>query len=215
MIVFENDGLIAVNKPPGIGFHVDEQGNAGILQYIRSLQAEERFDYRGSLHPVHRIDKVTSGCLLFAKTRGAASELMTKFRERNVDKYYVAVSAGKPSKKQGTVKGDMARTRRSAWKLLRTQDNPAVTSFIQTAFELTDPPSEDGKPPMLRLFLLKPSTGKTHQIRVAMKCLSSPILGDAIYAGNAAKGVDVRLQRRKSKSYLCCRGRISIPTPQG
>eukprot|EP00960_Hanusia_phi_P059182 764091-Hanusia_phi.AAC.17 len=96
----------------------------------------------------------------------------------------------------------MARTRRSAWKLLRTADNPAVTCFIQTAFELANSADQDGKSQMLRLFLLKPTTGKTHQIRVAMKCLSSPILGDAIYAGNAAKGVDVDLFTPVKREWL-------------
>ena len=69
----------------------------------------------------------------------------------------------------------MEKSRRGAWKLMRSTENPAVTEFNCQSLE-----------PGLRLFVLHPHTGKTHQLRVAMKSLGSPILGDTLYGGKAA-----------------------------
>ena len=70
----------------------------------------------------------------------------------------------------------MKKAREGAWKLCQTKDNPAITRFESVSCE-----------PNLRLFILKPQTGKTHQLRVAMKSLGSPILGDGLYAKNTEK----------------------------
>ena len=79
----------------------------------------------------------------------------------------------KPKKKQGLIIGDMQKARNGAWKLCPSKENPAITRFESVSCE-----------PNLRLFILKPQTGKTHQLRVAMKSLGSPILGDALYGKN-------------------------------
>ena len=97
---------------------------------------------------------------------------------KQMHKYYVALSARKPSKKGGRVVGDMDRSRRGQWKLLRTADNPAITAFVSQAVASGDTSDMAS----LRAFLLKPHTGRTHQIRVALKALGSPILGDPMYA---------------------------------
>jgi tRNA pseudouridine32 synthase/23S rRNA pseudouridine746 synthase len=106
--------------------------------------------------------------------------LVEQFKLRQVQKYYLAIGIKKPKKKQGLIKGDMAQARRGAWKLMPTQENSAVTQFFSTAVG-------EGK----RLFIVKPHTGKTHQIRVALKSIGSPILGDTLYADVAScEGVD-------------------------
>jgi tRNA pseudouridine32 synthase/23S rRNA pseudouridine746 synthase len=92
-----------------------------------------------------------------------------------VEKYYLALSDAKPAKKQGLIRGDMEKGRGGAWKLCQSQLNPAVTQFFSHSLA-----------PGRRLFLLRPRTGKTHQLRVAMKSLGAPILGDALYGGSAA-----------------------------
>ena len=66
----------------------------------------------------------------------------------------------------------MSKARRGAWKLLRSQQNPAITQFMSYG-------TQSGT----RVFLLKPHTGKTHQIRVALKSLGTPLLGDSLYGG--------------------------------
>jgi tRNA pseudouridine32 synthase/23S rRNA pseudouridine746 synthase len=162
-IVAENEHFIVVNKHVGVCVHSEPDEVGLLVQMKQDLQLEQ-------LLPVHRLDKVTSGLLLCAKTKLAASELSQLFQRREVEKYYLAISDQKPKKKQGLVSGDMEASRRGAWKLCHTKDNPAVTQFFSYGLG-------QGQ----RLFVLKPNTGKTHQLRVALKSLGSPIMGDRLY----------------------------------
>ena len=166
-IITETNDWLAINKPAGIGMHSEE--SAGLV-VLASAQLNQ------PLWPVHRLDKVTSGILLLAKNKTAAARLSALFAEHKVQKYYLARSAQKPKKKQGWIKGDMAKSRNGSWKLLRSQNNPAITRFLSSFNPELN----------CRLFLLMPKTGRTHQLRVAMKSLSSPIDGDQRYAGNDA-----------------------------
>lgn len=131
---------------------------------------------------------MTSGAMIFAKSPEIAREVIQKFRTRKVSKYYIAISSRKPSKKMGSVIGDMARSRRGSWMLQRTTENPASTRFITAAI-----PGSPGK----TTFLCKPETGKSHQIRVALKSLGAPILGDIRYA-NALDA------EKEARGYLHC-----------
>jgi len=162
-IVENNPEFMVVYKKPGTSFH-SESGEPGLFETIKQM---EQFP---GLFPVHRLDKVTSGLLVVAKTPEANRLLNDAFSQRQVQKYYLAISAKRPNKKQGLIKGDMAPARRGAWKLLATQDNPAVTQFFSKSISA-------GR----RLFMVKPFTGKTHQIRVALKSIGAPILGDGLY----------------------------------
>jgi tRNA pseudouridine32 synthase/23S rRNA pseudouridine746 synthase len=129
-----------------------------------------------TLHLVHRLDKETSGVVIFAKSASIASELGHLFKNHQIEKYYLALSMGRPKKKQGTIKGDIVKSRRSQYKLLRSHQKPSITQFFSYSLKEN-----------VRLFLLKPITGKTHQIRVVMNSLSSPILGDYLYGGANSK----------------------------
>ena len=184
-IIHETSGLLFIDKPPGLSFHrSEEEDDPGLLPILRAMQAAGDIEHEGKLFSVHRLDRVTSGLLMIAKTADAAREVADVLRRREIDKYYVALSSRKPNKKQGRVSGDMARSRRGQWKLLRSTEQPAQTAFISKPL-VFDAEEEEGDeaaryPP--RAFLLKPLTGKTHQLRVALKALSSPVLGDPMYA---------------------------------
>ncbi|GAA6185216.1 MULTISPECIES: TIGR01621 family pseudouridine synthase [Alteromonadaceae] len=168
-IVFENDDFVIVNKPDGVAVQ-NEQLQSGILPYIqKQLQLDK-------LWLVHRLDKVTSGLLLLAKNASAASRLSQYFAERKIQKYYLAISDKKPKKKQGAVIGDMHKIRDGKWALKTSLHQPAAGQFFSA-----------GLGNGLRLFVIKPHTGKTHQIRVMLKSLSSPILGDNTYAGTESE----------------------------
>lgn len=172
-LIADNQDFLVIYKKPNTNFH-SEQGERGLFETVKQTQGLTE------LYPVHRLDKVTSGLLVMAKTAAANQELVNQFKRREVQKFYLAISAKKPKKKQGLIKGDMEPARRGAWKLLATHTNPAVTQFFSAALG-------DGK----RLFIVKPHTGKTHQIRVALKSIAAPILGDALYAdANSCSGVD-------------------------
>ncbi len=162
--------FIVLNKSAGVSFHSDD--GAGLV-----VQAERSLGYK--LFPVHRLDKVTSGLIILARSSEAAAALTALFTAHQVEKYYLALSAGKAAKKQGWVKGDMAPSRRGSWKLLSSQLNPAVSYYISQGFN---------KLPF-RAFLIKPFSGKTHQIRVALKSQGAAILGDCQYQGAAADRV--------------------------
>ena len=169
-IVFENDDFWVIDKPVGWTIQKDEHAPS-VLNWLR-----EKTDLAAL--PVHRIDKPTSGIVLVAKTNHANRQLSMAFEAREVKKTYLAISDKKPKKKQGWVKGDMATSRRSQFKLLRSLENPAITQFTSVSLQ-------DG----MRGYILSPKTGKTHQIRVAMKSIGSPILGDTLYAGSEAERV--------------------------
>jgi tRNA pseudouridine32 synthase/23S rRNA pseudouridine746 synthase len=174
-IIFENNDFIVVNKPHNVNFHSEEEAGF-VVQISQQL--------RIPLFPVHRLDKMTSGLVIFAKSSEVAALFGKMFENREVEKYYLALSMRKPKKKMGWIKGDMASARRGDYKLLTTMANPAITQFISCALRTHE-----------RFFLIKPHTGKTHQIRVALKSLGSPIAGDERYA-------QADIARTEDRGYL-------------
>ncbi|ALT00472.1 RNA pseudouridine synthase [Lacimicrobium alkaliphilum] len=167
-LVYEDENLLLVDKPPGLGMHQEGQEHGIVTLLNRQCDTEQ-------LYPVHRLDKITSGLLLLAKHKDSARELSQQFAQRQIEKYYLAMTDSKPIKKQGTVIGDMKKARGGAWMLSKTRQDPAITQFFSCSAGVAK-----------RLILLKPYSGKTHQIRVMLKSLGSPILGDRLYKGNQA-----------------------------
>ena len=105
-LVHESSGVLFLNKSPGVSFHrsVEHgQDDVGVLPMLREMQRTGALEHTGALHAVHRLDRVTSGLFMVAKHAEAARELSNLLRERRIHKYYVAISARKPSKKQGVL----------------------------------------------------------------------------------------------------------------
>lgn len=167
-IVFSHPDFIIIHKPCGMSVHKDDNTTGLTTLVAKQLSVPQ-------VWLVHRLDKLTSGLLILALNQTAASLLSQYFAQHKIQKCYLALAEKKPKKKQGIIIGDMDKARGGAWKLLPTRHNPAITRFYSVSCQ-----------PHLRLFVLKPQTGKTHQIRVAMKSLGSPILGDKLY-GNKSK----------------------------
>jgi len=166
-ILDEHQDFLVLNKAHGVCVHTEDD-QIGLLEQLKKDFPQQQF------FPVHRLDKVTSGILLVAKNHHGASVLSQLFQRREISKYYLAISDHKPKKKQGLIKGDMERSRRGSWKLCHSKNNPAVTQFFSHHLESTQ-----------RLFIVKPTTGKTHQIRVALKSIGAPIIGDRLYGHSA------------------------------
>lgn len=166
--MYEDENLILADKPPGLGMHQEGQEHGIVTLLSRQCRIPQ-------LYPVHRLDKITSGLLLLAKHKGSARELSQQFARRQIEKYYLAITDSKPVKKQGSVIGDMKKARGGAWMLSKSRQDPAITQFFSCSAGAAK-----------RLILLKPSSGRTHQIRVMLKSLGSPILGDQLYKGTAA-----------------------------
>ncbi|GLR70613.1 TIGR01621 family pseudouridine synthase [Agaribacter marinus] len=162
-ILFENVDFMVIYKPCQVEMHSAENG---IIPKTKAISGNT-----STLFLVHRLDKGTSGLLILAKNKPAAAVLSQNFAERKVNKYYIALTSGKPKKKQGLIKGDMQKSRNGSYKLVKTHQNPAITQFFTNSFA-----------PNIRLYILKPYTGKTHQLRVALQSNSTPILGDTRYS---------------------------------
>ncbi len=162
-IIDDNDLFVVVNKFHHVDFHTIDDV-LGIVQLVKQhLNLSQLF-------PVHRLDKMTSGLIIMAKTKVVAAQFGQLFSDRQISKYYLALSDKKPKKKQGLIKGDMKKGRNGSYLLLKSNDNPAITQFFSYSLQ-----------PGLRVFVLKPHSGKTHQLRVAMKSIGAPILGDTRY----------------------------------
>ncbi len=161
-IIFQNEDFIVINKLKAISFH--SENGPGLFHVIQS-----KFE-NIKLYPVHRIDKVTTGLMIIAKNSEAAAEFGKIFETRLIEKTYMAFSDCRGRLSEGTISGDMKKARRGMYVLRKTQVNPAITEFKSIQIEKK-----------LFLFLIRIHTGKTHQIRVALKSIGSPILGDPLY----------------------------------
>jgi tRNA pseudouridine32 synthase / 23S rRNA pseudouridine746 synthase len=173
-LLFEHAHFVCIHKPAGVNFH-SEDDSVGVVEQVRQWLGS------GNLFPVHRLDRMTSGLMLFARNAEANSVLSGLFAARQIGKTYLALSEHKPKQKQGRIVGDMARARHGAYKLRRTTENPA-----QTRFQCLGRVSMRTEDPALWAFALYPKTGQTHQLRVAMKSIGSAILGDTRYGGEPA-----------------------------
>jgi len=208
-VLRETEDILAVYKPANLGFHSEFQD--GLVKRLRKLkESDEHFYECKNIYPVHRLDKPTSGIVLFATKKSVAKSLSRAFESKQIVKYYVGVSERKPRKKMGTVKGDLKKARRGMYKLMRTQENPSKTTFVSRGFTHSSVAEAEGDcseeeednykarekktnaNTNLRFFLFKPETGKTHQLRVHAKSLGSALLGDKMY-GNTTKsnGIDI------------------------
>lgn len=169
-VIYETDKLIAINKPHGLLVHRSKIANDAkefALQLVR--------DHVGHfVHPVHRLDRKTSGVLLFAKSKEVKGEVQKLFHDRKVEKTYLALVRGfTPS----TISIDYPLTENG-----KTQD--AETQFKTLEYFEIELPF--GKFPTSRYSLIevKPSTGRFHQIRKHMKHIFHPIIGDRPHGCN-------------------------------
>ena len=184
--IYLDEHIRVVHKPANTCFHTDEQMQ-GVVSLVKESYPAE------TLYPIHRLDKITSGLMVFARTSEVNEVLSKKLREKQIEKYYLALSKHKPIKKQGAVIGDMKKGRRGSYLLLREKTNPAITHFFVKSFV------KDTQ--RYWFYALKPETGKTHQLRVAMKSLASPVLGDRRYE-NMNDALELNPKPYPERGYL-------------
>ncbi len=175
-IIFEDDNVLVVEKPIGVishsrGKYWDE---ASVASFIRAKLSGFTGERAGI---VHRLDRATSGVMICAKNQETLSFLQKQFSQRKVKKTYKALIVGKLKEPIATI--DVPLDRNPATPKTFIPD-PNGKSAI-TDYEVT----KEGK--LTSLVMLSPRTGRTHQIRVHMKYLGHPIVGDELYGGKKAK----------------------------
>jgi 23S rRNA pseudouridine955/2504/2580 synthase len=171
-VLFEDDGLIVLNKPSGFAVHGGSGINSGIIEALRQIRPQQKF-----LELVHRLDKDTSGCLLIAKKRSALKVLHEMFRGDGIEKTYLALLAGQFKRKKQLVEVPLLKNVSQGGERIVTVSQAgkaAETLFIRLKS------FQDAT-----LVHAKPKTGRTHQIRVHAAWLGHPIVGDDRYGENS------------------------------
>lgn len=202
-IVYEDDDCIVINKPTGVLTHSKGVFNpeATVATFIKSKQKDLEGERAGI---VHRLDRATSGVIICAKNSDALSWLQKQFSSRKVKKTYLAVVSGHLSPEAAVIDMPIERNPKRP-QTFRVGSNGKEA---QTEYKVI----KSGKE--YDLVELKPKTGRTHQLRVHMKQLGHPILGDTLYGKELAerlflhaKSLEITLPGRVRKTF-------SVPTPK-
>ncbi|MFK7988579.1 MAG: RluA family pseudouridine synthase [Sandaracinaceae bacterium] len=159
-ILFRDDSLVVVNKPSGLVVHKGwDHDEVNTMRLVRRIT-------RRRVSPVHRLDRGTSGCLVFAFDGQTAGRLQDHFREKTIEKRYLALTRGVLKQEEGVVDHPVPK------KLKKKDDRvDAVTRYRRLGVALD-------RYSLVEAF---PATGRLHQIRRHMKHLSHPLIGDTRY----------------------------------
>ena len=208
-ILYQDERLVAIDKPSGLLVHrseLDRNETRFAVQLLRDQIGRH-------VHPVHRLDRGTSGVLVFALDRDTARELSGAFESQQVDKTYLAVVRGWPAA-SGTLDHPLKRERDPAeFRDARASDaaQPARTHWRTLATTEIDMAVDRYATSRYALVELKPETGRRHQLRRHLKHLAHPIIGDATYG----KGLHNRKFAERfgvARLLLHCAA-LSVPHP--
>jgi 23S rRNA pseudouridine955/2504/2580 synthase len=204
LVIYEDKEIIAFNKPPGLAV----QGGSKISRHMdRLLEAFGKGDQKPRL--VHRLDKDTSGVLVVAKTAQAAKRLSRLFQTREVVKTYWAIVLGLLAPKAGEVKGFL---RKSAGEGDRETMVPADHGEPGAQHALTRYAVADNAGARASWVVLRPETGRTHQLRVHMMATGHAILGDGKYVCDipAPEGLSRKLHLHARKIEIPRSGKPAL-----
>lgn len=163
-IIFENDSFVAINKPAGLLSIPDREQTQTSLKDILIAKY-------GSIFTVHRLDKETSGIILFAKNETAHKYYSRLFEERKTEKYYIGLVLGSPAAKKGTIDAPISEhSLQKGQMIVHRNGKPSVTDYEVI---------EEHRSFSLLQFQLH--TGRTHQIRVHCKNIGHPLACDELY----------------------------------
>jgi len=177
-ILYEDESLLVVNKPAGLVVHPGAGNSHGTLVNALLHHCKSISGVGGPGRPgiVHRLDKETSGCIVVAKSDTIHSALAAQFASRLTEKAYLALVVGVPRMPHGTIDGAIGRHPIHRQKMAVVERGRAsLTTYRVLASEGTQ-----------ALVECHPKTGRTHQIRVHLKHLGHPVVGDPVYGRRGA-----------------------------
>ncbi|MBF8263993.1 MAG: Pseudouridine synthase [Parachlamydiales bacterium] len=191
-ILFEDEYLIAVNKPAGMVVHPAPGHWSGTFVNALLAHCDRLAPCSDPLRPgiVHRLDKETSGVLIAAKTAHTHQKLVQMFSSRKIKKTYLAICVGRPP--NTTINAPIGRHpgQRKEMAIAAPHCGREAISHVQTlAFN-----------DAISLAMIRPETGRTHQIRVHLKHLGHPVLGDATY-GSDRMNDQLKVERHMLHAY--------------
>ncbi len=202
LVIYRDHHVIALNKPHGLAV----QGGSGTRRHLDGMLDVLKFDAEDRPRLVHRLDRDTSGLLLLARTRKAATFLSAAFKGHDVVKTYWALVAGVPRPERGTIDVRLAKTGHAGEQRVRPVERSdpngqkAVTHYVTLA----------SAAPAASWLALRPETGRTHQLRAHMAAIGHPIIGDGKYGDRSAEpGGEI-----SSRLHLHARS-LSLPNPAG
>ena len=187
LILYMDKSVIVLNKPSGLA----TQGGSGLTQHVDGMLDSLAFEKNTRPKLVHRLDRDTSGVLVIARTSPAASQLSRSLAERDAQKIYWALTKGVPKVKRGTIKaalmkesgfGEHGRDERMT-TVEKGAINEKDAKDAVTDYTLIATAGEE-----FAFVAVKPLTGRTHQIRVHLAAIGTPIVGDFKYGGTDVRG---------------------------
>lgn len=202
LVIHKDSSVLVLNKPAGLA----TQGGSGITRHIDGLLEHLTFGKKQKPRLVHRLDRDTSGVLVVARTVPAAAALSEALRRRDAHKIYWALTRGVPKKRAGTIKLALAKEGgRGNEKIVGVERDADDAKHAITDYVVIDHAGDE-----YAWVVAKPVTGRTHQIRVHLASLGTPIVGDFKYGGTAARPVGAI----ENRLHLHARS-IDIADPEG
>ena len=191
-IVYRDENILVVNKPCGI----EVQGDDSVESRLNATLTD------GTVTAVHRLDRNTTGLVVFALNKTAETELLNSFKEREIDKTYSVIVVGKPRQSSATLRAFLFKDAKKS--MVYVSDTPKTGYVpIETQYSLD---KNMGERSLLEVKLI---SGKTHQIRAHLAHIKLPVLGDGKY------GINKINRRYRVKTQLLCCTKIMFHFKQG
>jgi len=175
-ILYEDDQLVVVNKPPGMVVHPSIGHWNGTLASALVYRFQQLSDSGGAHRPgiIHRLDRDTSGCIIVARTNAAHANVSAQFAARTVKKTYLAIVTGRPDRDRDIINKPIGKhPRRREQMAIRA--GHSTSRDAQSFYEVLE------RFDKFSLLRIKPKTGRTHQIRVHLSHIGHPVACDGVY----------------------------------